>query len=293
MQTYTKEILRLVSFFTIFQVSMNFLLKNRVLLFIFILFSACSPKENGAQERLNNARKFYSEKKYDLAKKEIDSIKIIYPKSFDQIKQGLVLLDSVRRGENLFDISFSDSVIAVRQKTLDSLKRYFVYQIDKKYQDKGFYIAKEIASSGQITATTLRSGVNEDGSIYLESIFIGSQKHNRIKVASKESHKESLTLSNADDGFVHRFSNLGNQYETLRFTGASENGVSQFVAENKNKALTITLDGQGKYSYVLSQPIKNAIEKAYNLSNIIQELDSLKTKKEQAEYKNYYLDNKF
>jgi len=81
-----------------------------LLLFVF-LYACTSDKDNGAQSRLDNARKYFNQKEYDLATREIDSIKILYPKAIEQRKAGLALLDSVRRGENNHIISTCDSLI--------------------------------------------------------------------------------------------------------------------------------------------------------------------------------------
>ena len=85
---------------------------------------------------------------------------------------------------------------------------------------------------------------------------------------------------------------MGKEYEVIRFVGASENGIGKFIYVNSQTPLTVTLDGQSKYSYQISQSVKSAIGKSVQLSTIMLQIDSLKTAKEKAEFHIYYIDNK-
>lgn len=257
----------------------------------FIFLFACGSKDNGAQLKLDSARQAYLKKDFIKAKQEIDSIKILYPRSFDEIRAGLALLDSVRRGENEQIIAHCDSFIEVNQPMVEEMKKLFSYQRNKQYQEAGVYIPRESLTS-HIVGTTLRSGVEENGTLYLESVFVGnSQKHNQIRVATKDgSYAESLPVN--DDGLNYRFSNMGKEYEVIKFAGKSENKVAEFIYTNIDKSITLTLNGRNKYSYTLSQTIKSAISKSYQLSTLMLQMDSLKTAKEKAEFHIYYLDNK-
>lgn len=270
---------------------MQKILRN-TMAFLFVVLFACGAKDDGARLRLDSARRFYANKEYSLAKQEIDSIKILYPKAFDQIRSGLTFLDTIRRAENEQIITECDSLIALHEPTLEAKKKLFSFQRNKEYQETGAFIPKENLTGGVITGTMLRSGVGEDGVLYIESVFVGSkQKHNRIKVSAKDdSFAQSLVVN--DDGLNYRFSNMGKEYEIIRFAGTSENGIAGFIFTNINNPLTVTLEGQGKYTYTLSQTTKSAISKSFELSTMMLQLDSLKTAKEKAEYHIYYLDNK-
>ncbi|MDH6310692.1 hypothetical protein M2451_003541 [Dysgonomonas sp. PFB1-18] len=264
---------------------------RNALVFLSVFFFACGAKDDGARLRLDTARHLYEQKKYIEAKEELDSIKILYPKSFDEIRAGLALLDTIRRAENVQIITECDSLITLYNPQLEKAKRQFIYQRNKDYQESGAYVPKETISGEAITATTLRSGVGDDGVLYIESVFVGVQKHNKIRVAARDgSFMESLPVN--DDGLNYRFSNMDKSYEIIRFAGANENGIGGFIYSHEDKPLTVTLEGQGKYSYILSQTIKSAVSKSFHLSNMMLQLDSLKTAKEKAEYHIYYLDNK-
>ncbi len=257
-----------------------------------LIFSACGKKDDGAALRLNAARQLYAEKQYELAKQEIDSLKTLYPKSYKEIREGLAFLDTIRRGENTQIITECDSLISEFDPQVEKFKSEFSLQRDKRYQDTGYFIPKESLSGGVISGTTLRSGIGEDGELYIESVFVGGkQKHNKIKVSAQDgTFAESAAVN--DDGLNYRFSNMGKEYEVIRFSGSNDNGIAKFIFSNAQKPLTATLIGQGKYSYQLPSSIKSAISKSYQLSSMMLQLDSLKTAKEKAEFHIYYLDNK-
>ncbi len=261
--------------------------------FVLLSMSACSDPNKGAQDRLELARTLFFEKNFEQAKLEIDSIKILFPKSYEQIKGGMALQDSVRMGENTYLIGRCDSMIAVIQPSIDSMKIFFIYERDEQYQEEGHgsFIPKEAYGGKVITTTALRSGVSENGELYIESVFLGGQMHDRLKIAAKDG-ASAETLPVIEDGFNFRFTNLGQQYEVIRFTGKKENGVGAFVSDNQDKQLTVTLSGGGVNSYILTPDTKKSITRSVKLSRMMLVQDSLKGEKEKAEYKNYYLNEK-
>ena len=259
-----------------------------------LLLIACSSDDKAAQQRLDKARELFRQGDYTLAKQEIDSMKTLYPKAFDRIKESFVLVDSIRYAENTEMIAACDSLMAAYMPVIDSMKQYFIYQRNKEYQETGFFIPKEGYTGDKLSYTTLRSGVDEkDGKIYIESVFIGNQIHNQIKVSTKDgSFAESLPVT--DEGFNFRFSELGKQFEVIKFAGKNDNdnGVAQFVYANEDKPITVTLSGGSKNTYTLPQNSKKAIVKALDLSVMMTQMDSLKTEKEKALYKLQYLKDK-
>lgn len=259
--------------------------------FLLLLFLSCSKdNKNEANLRLLAARDHFNNGDYTLAIQEIDSLNKLYPEAIAERKVARTLLDSARRGENNEIVRICDSLINDFHPKLEREKMKFVYQINKKYQDEGTYLPKEL-SSDLIHSTGLRAGVSEAGEFYIESVFVGDQRHNRLKVSSKDgSSAETLPVN--DDGLNYHFSNLGKKYEIIRFSELNENRVGEFVDSHSDKSLKVTLSGSGSTSYPLSQISKTAIIKSYQLSILIQRIDSLKIEKEKAQFKLYNLDNK-
>ncbi len=282
------QILGSITWNNSFNKMLNYL--RSAIVFLFIFLASCGTKDDGAALRLNKARELFSNKNYSQAKLEIDSLHILYPKAFDERKAGLALLDTIRKEENIQIINECDSLIKRYTPELEKIKSLFSFQRNKEYQETGTYIPRESVAN-TITGTTFRSGVTEEGKLYLESVFMGQQKHDRIKIAARDgSFAESLPVK--DDGLNYRFSNMGNNYEIIRFAGETENGIAKFIYSNQDKPLTLTLLGTRTYSYTLSQTIKSAVSKSFQLSTMMLQLDSLNKAKEEAEFRNYYLDNK-
>lgn len=268
---------------------MKLLLKYIPLFSIIPLFFACSNENKGAKDMLANARKQYDAKEYTLAQQQLDSIHILFPEAVDERKAAIALLDSLRKDENTQIIAHCDSLITLYEFEADNKKKLFSYQRNEKYQDAGAYIPKESVTSF-VNSTNLRSGVEENGKIYLESVYIGGQKHTKITVTTKDgSSAQSREVT--DDGFNYQFESMGTSREVIKFDYLNENGVAKFIADNKDKPLTLTLGGKATSSYILNQSMKNAIAKSVALSDLMMAIDSLKTKKEEAEFKNYYLEN--
>ena len=71
------------------------------LMLLAVLVSSCSGRNRSAKKYLSEAESAYIEGNYSLAKLKIDSIKILFPKSFDEINSGFNLMQEVRMAENL------------------------------------------------------------------------------------------------------------------------------------------------------------------------------------------------
>lgn len=252
--------------------------------------TSCGDKHKEAKQYIQNIREVYESGDYETAKQRIDSIQILYPKSFDQIKEALALLQDVRRAQDTKQVEFCDSAIAVLQPKIDAAKQSFVYDRNKEYEEKGRYLPKATYST-VLTGTLLRSGVEEDGTLFLESVYVGGQMHDKLKVSTKDgSFAETLPVN--DEGMNFRFTDMGKQYETIKFAKDNENGVAKFIFTYSDKPLTVTLKGKNTTSYPLSNIAKKAIGNSLQLSSLILEMDSLKNLKETTLVKIKYIDSK-
>ncbi|MDU1904506.1 MAG: hypothetical protein E6772_06955 [Dysgonomonas sp.] len=261
-----------------------------ILIFSVTFIAACGDKKNeDAIRYLENIRSLYERGDYNSALEKIDSIQTLYPKAFAEIKEGLALKQEVRKASDERQILESDSLITVYQPQVDSIKKLFVYRKEAE-DESGVYIPKAI-SANTLSSTVLRAGVNDDGSLYLESVYVGGQFHNRISVSTKDKQSaESLPIE--DDGFNFRFSNLGQQYEVIKVTQFHDNGLTDFVIKNADKPLTVTLKGKHTTSFALPNVYKKAITDSYNLSQLMLLQDSLITAKDKAQVRIKYLDSK-
>jgi len=253
------------------------------------LFSCGEKKNEDAIRYLDSIKSLYNQGNYPEALQKIDSIQKLFPKAFDEIKEGLALKQEVRKASDLRQVAESDSLLSLYELQIDSIKKLFIYQKDKE-DVTGVFIPK-VTNSNHITATVLRSGVNEDGSMYVESVYVGGKFHNQITVANKDK-KTAESLPVDDDGFNFRFSNLGTQYEVVRVTPVHDNGLAKFIADNSANSITVTLKGKNTTSYPLSNIHRKAIADSYNFSSLLHKKDSLIEVKDKAEIRLQYLESK-
>lgn len=260
-------------------------------LFILILsVTSCNSGKKKPQDYLAVAEKALQENNFEAAKLHIDSIKILFPKAFEEIKMGFDLMQEVRRAENKRNIAFIDSMIDVNTDRLKEQLPSFDFIRDKDYQEFGNYIPKLTPLSRTIEQHTLRSGLNEKGVLYLESVLSGMNlNHNKIKVLIADgSYAESLPVTS--DGLNYTFKTLNKTYEIVRFFGNDENGVAEFIYTFEKNPITLNYIGKRSYSRTLSNTEKKAISQSFELSKTILEIEKLKFEKGKSEALLRYLD---
>lgn len=254
------------------------------------LLSACSNGKNqDAINYLNNIEQLYKSGQYDKALSQIDSIQLLYPKAYDEIKAGLALKQKVRIAFNEKQIQDSDSLLLIYNSKIDSIKALFAYQKDIE-DSQGTFIPKSVFTSS-VGTTMLRPGVNEDGEMYIESIYVGGQSHNKISAVTKDKKTAESLPINAD-GLNYKFSNLGQQYEVIRVIPSYDNGLAEFIYRNSEQPLTIQLKGKNVLSYTLSNAQKKAVADSYLLSAWINKRDSLIINKNKAKTLIEYVESK-
>lgn len=262
-----------------------------VCVFGLLLFS-CSGKGKNAKTYLAEAESALSAGNFSLAKLKIDSIKVLYPQSFDEINKGFGLMQRVRMAENQRNIVYCDSMLAVNYQLLTKMLNDFTYVRDPRYQEFGDYVPKVYPLSSSFHQNGLRSAVSEKGQMYIESVLSGgSLKHNRIKVATKDgSFAESLPVTT--DGLNYRFSTLNTTYEIVRFSGNDDNGVAKFIYTFKDSPLTLSFIGSRTTSIPLPEKAKKGIAQSFELSTLLLDIENLKYEKGRSEALINYLESR-
>ncbi|MDR1810998.1 MAG: hypothetical protein LBR34_11475 [Prevotella sp.] len=268
---------------------MRFTSKIKLWIIAPLLFVSCGNDNKEARLYLENIRKICQQGDYAAAEQKIDSIQILYPKAFEQIKEGLKMLREVRWAQNTRQIIVCDSLIGFLTPKIDSLKQYFTYDINKEYQETGRFLPKGFPSN--LSAAALRAGVEENGQLFIESVFTGGGFHNQAS-ASMPNGFFVETLPVNDDGLNFRYSDSGKQYEIIKFSGADENGLARFIYAYSDMPMSITLKGKNVHTFPLSKTAQKGIADSYLLSLWMQQADSLKQVKEKTEMLIQYLKEK-
>ena len=262
------------------------------LLFLSWVFFSCSGKNRDAKAYLAEAGQAYKESNYTLAKLKIDSIKILFPKSFDEITAGFALMQQIRMSENRRNIIYCDSMLREQYSQLSEMLSKFDYVRDDRYQEFGEYYPKIYPHRSSLDRNGLRSGVGEKGVLFIESILSGTAiQHHKIKVVSGEgSFAESLVVSS--DGLNYRFRTLDKSYEIVRFTGNNENGVARFIYTFQNDPLRVEFIGKRTITVPLGDAAKQGIVHSFELSTLLLNIEQLKFEKEKSETLIRYLQSK-
>lgn len=101
-----------------------------------VLFS-CGDNSNEANAQYEKARKLFENGQYANAKNAIDSIELLYPKAFKQIKAGMLLMCRVKQKESEQNLLYIDSVLKVRQTELEAAKKNFRFEKMPNTKRKG------------------------------------------------------------------------------------------------------------------------------------------------------------
>lgn len=259
---------------------------------LIIVTISCNNDKKRARQFLNTAKIAYQEGNYERAKSHIDSIKLIYPKAFDEINEGFSLLQDIRRSENERNIAFIDSMLEVKYQEFKEAQKNFDFVRDEDYQEFGNYIPKITPPSQTIDENTLRSGVNEKGVLFLESLFSSTNlNHHKIKVTIPDgTYAETKDVT--ADGLNYTFKTRKKSYEIVRYIGSDENGVAKFIYTFEEQPIKISYIGKRTYSKTLSSVEKKAISQSFELSSILLEIENLRFEKGKAESLLRYLDEK-
>ena len=265
-------------------------MKRTVLVIIAaLLMTACEESiEQKATHHLDHAKEAFSIGNYNVAKQEIDSIKILYPKAFEARKQGIKLMQQIEEAEQMRIIEYEDSMIAVAQAAFDQIKADYAFEKDERYQDIGLYTIKSQAPQRNTDRTYIRAQVDELGRMNLISCYRGSSyiHHDWLKLTVGEVYVDTPESSDR-----HEFEDLGVYYEWLSFLNGNDGGAAAFISANKDENITFTLyrktgpdSSRPVYRNLkLNKDDRYAISKLYNLSQVLLSLNEHKNLRDEAQ----------
>jgi hypothetical protein len=259
------------------------------------VLTACSAmKDVGPDDYLDKAKEYVKAQQYQSAKLYIDSVKILFPKEYDKIKEGISIMREVNVEEQKRTLAFCDSMLKVRQNELPAATKDFSFQKDAQYESIGHYVPKSQLSETNFGRTYLQSKVDEKGRLIITSYYNGSRaiNHTRVKISTGNGlFAESLPVPQ-DGALNYAFKDGGKQYEILRLNNKTENGLVDFVLLHKDMRLTVELFGKTNYSYVLSPQDKAAMKASTDLSAVLTDINRLLDEVRLAQAKLDYLYSK-
>lgn len=243
-----------------------------ILLLGLITLSSCEHQRNNgeaeAKELLDEAEIRINADDFDYARVLIDSLRNTYPRAFETRRRSINVLNELEVKETEHKAIAQGKVMEKLDSELSEIKKDFILEKDERYQEVGFYKAKKQQASS-LHRTCLYAEVDENGQLFLISVLTGKKiSHDRIivEVQGEEKRESAKCLSFLID------KSSGNEEQATFKKYAEDNGIINFIAENANKNIFITCEGQkGSHKYQLSKTDAQAILQCNKLETAMQQ----------------------
>ncbi len=245
-----------------------------------MLLIACNGGKNAAKRQYEKAVKYFEAGEYANAKTAIDSIEIVCPNSFDEIKAGMLLMCRVKQQEGERNLIYVDSMLTVRKAELQEAKAKFRLEKNEQYQTEGFYVYDKLPKQTAINRSQLKVQVSESGQLQLSSVYYGKSplKHTSIR-ATLADKSEAETLAIGYDGANnYRFTNLGMNTEVVTYKDGQCAAIAALIANATDTDIKITYLGGNRYTLRLTPLTQEAIKESRHLANLIRSINDLQQK---------------
>jgi hypothetical protein len=273
---------------------MKFLKLGLVTLPVILLLVGCGDgKEAG--ERLEEAKNLYENKQFAAAKCAIDTINIRYPREIAVRKEALTLMRLVERGECEQNIAYCDSLLPVCLAEAEKLKKGFVFEKDTAYDDMGHYIRQAMTIERNVERSYIRCGVNEEGEMYMASVYFGSGpvNHTGLKLSAGDGTFAETPSIPYDGGINYRFKDMGNTTEVVTYKGENCKPVAGFIYATDGKVrVKAEYTGGKPYSLYLSDADKKNIKVTCELAMALSNIHAMQKEKVRSEKKIKLIDGK-
>lgn len=260
------------------------MIKHKILIpALLLVLSSCNQDEKNAGELLQRAEASFSASNFSEAKMQIDSIRTLYPKAFEARKAAIKLMQQIDLEEQNRSLAYLDSVMAVKQASLDSIKGNFVLEKDTAYQEVGNYFYPTQVVEKNIGRTFLRACVSEKGEMSLTSIYCagGNIHHNAVKVSSGNAFAQ--TPASVDS---YETTDLGRAIEKADYKLGADGGVIGFIVANRDaKSLKLEFIGDKTYRTVMYSNDIKAIAQVSDLARILLSMEEIRKEQKEANLK--------
>jgi hypothetical protein len=265
-----------------------------VILVASALFIAGCGNEKEAKLLFDKAKSLYEDRQYIVAKNVIDSINRRYPKEIKIRRDALTLMRQVERDESEQNIAFCDSLLPIREKELETLKKGFVFEKDPAYDETGNYIPSSMTVERNTEHCYIRCGVSEEGEMYMASVYFGARsiEHTGLKLSTGNAVYVETPAIAYDEGVNYRFKDNGNTTEVVTYTGENCRNIANFVYLNEKERIKAEYMGGRPFSLILSDSDKKAILATCELALVLNEINAMKNEKTKSGMRIQMIDEK-
>ncbi|MCF0160310.1 MAG: hypothetical protein HUJ99_05925 [Bacteroidaceae bacterium] len=234
--------------------------KTVTLLLLACLLAACTDSiEKEAQTHFLLATQAYQKGAYEVARSEVDSIRLLYPKAIQTRKQALQLRLQIDLAEGQQAVAEADLIIQKKNDLVERLKGKMV--LEPQHGTVGNYVSPA-QTVDKIAHNMLRAHVTEQGLLTITSIYCGKIGHRSIKVTAADGKSVQTTSSTA-----HFMSEShGKELEENVFSNDHETGVCAFISEHAGQEIKLTFIAprESKTVVMLPEDVR-AIASIYDL----------------------------
>lgn len=265
-------------------------LNKLIALPLFMALFSCNSDEKKAEELFQRAESSFATGDYSLAKLQIDSIRTLYPKAFEVRKAGIKLMQQVDLQEQQKTLVYLDSVMAVKQASLDSIKGNFVLEKDTAYQEVGNYFYPTQTVEKNIGRSFLRGQVNERGEMSITSIYCAGGKlhHRAVKVSVDDLFAETPISPDC-----YESTDLGKAIEKADYKLGADGGVIAFIIANQDKKrIRLEFIGDRNYKTTMQPNDIKAIAELSRLAQVLSSIEAIKKEQNEANLKIRFVNRK-
>ena len=256
-----------------------------------LLLAACGNKaEKKADEKLTSALNAYKHGNYDEAKRQINSIKTLYPKAFEARKAGQDLMLDVEQNAQKQKLDSLNELLRIHLEALDAMKGDYTLEKDTAYQEIGNYLWPTQVIEKNLHRSFLRFQTDERGMLSMTSIYCGGNNihHSSIKATLPDGTFAETPVSYDR----YETTDLDEKIEKADYKGEDTYNFIRFVALNKDKKIRIEYRGDRKYTTTMSPSDCLAAERIYELAGVLAGITELKKAQEAAQLKIGFIDEK-
>ena len=255
-----------------------------------LMLTACSQDKQKAESLLQRAESSFQQGNFSEAKLQIDSVRVLYPKAFDARKSAIKLMQRVDLEEQKRSLAYLDSMMAIKQNSLDSIKKNFVLERDTAYQEIGNYFHPSQVVEKNVGRSFLRAQVNERGEMSLTSIFCAGGKlhHTAVKVSSQDAFAETPVSNDS-----YETTDLGRAIEKADYKLGNDGGVIAFIVANRDaRSLKLEFMGDRSYHTVMYSNDIKAIAAVNDLARILSAMEEIRKEQKEANLKIQFVTRK-
>jgi len=172
-------------------------------------------------------------------------------------------------------LAYADSVLQVIMPTADSLLALFEYMKNEKYEDNGYYIHKQLKTSGLGQRIYLQAFVTGNLKTVVRSMYFGSKiEHTAITLSAD-------SVSSRFNGEPHYYEAEGT-HEMVTLESSDAVDLLQFVNAYAGSRIKVTLSGKRSYAYFLKEKDINALLETLRLQVVMSDIRQLEDRQRQA-----------